>query len=79
MIGSTLYVVRNADNLIDVYRIRGGAVTLEGTITQADVPGQLDFPTTVAFAGGSLWAANARFTTPPTPETPYWVTRVLIR
>ena len=36
----------------------------------------LDVPTTIALARGSLWAVNARFTTPPTPTTPYWITRV---
>jgi sugar lactone lactonase YvrE len=35
-----------------------------------------DVPTTVAFQRGSLFLPNARFNTPPTPETEYWVTRV---
>ncbi len=35
-----------------------------------------DVPTTVARKRGSLYLPNARFGTPPTPETEYWVTRV---
>ncbi|HKH41954.1 MAG TPA: hypothetical protein VKA41_08860 [Solirubrobacterales bacterium] len=35
-----------------------------------------DVPTTIARLGGSLWAVNARFDTPPTAETEYWLTRV---
>ena len=42
------------------------------TITHPD----FDVPTTVAHQRGSLYLPNARFTTPPTPETDYWVTRV---
>ena len=36
----------------------------------------LDVPTTIARKGGFLWAVNARFTTPPTPDTEYDVVRV---
>jgi hypothetical protein len=35
-----------------------------------------DVPTTVARKRGSLYLPNARFTTPPMPDTKYWVTRV---
>ena len=80
LVGSTLYVVQNQANLISVWRIQGGAVTSIRSIGQTDLPegAIFDVPTTIAFAGGSLWAANARFTTPPTPDTPYWITRVPI-
>ena len=43
-----------------------------GTITDRG----FDVPTTVARKRGSLYLPNARFTTPPTPDTEYWVTRV---
>ena len=81
MVGSTLYVVRNSFGLVDVYRIQGGAATLERTISRDDIadPADLDFPTTVAVVGGQLWVANARFSTTPTPETPYWITRLPAR
>jgi hypothetical protein len=76
LVGSTLYVVQNRMNLISIWRIQGDAVTSIGQITDDDVPGRLDVPTTIGFAAGSLWAANARFTTSPTPSTEYWISRV---
>ena len=79
LVGSTLYVSQNALNTISIWRIQGGNVTFRDAITNADIPGELDFPATIAFAGGSMWAANARFSTPPTLETPYWITRVPLR
>jgi hypothetical protein len=75
IVGSTLYVVRNQLNQVAVYRIHGGLVDFQNTIASED----LDVPTTVAFAGGSLWAANARFGTPVTPDTEYWITRLPAR
>ena len=80
LVGSTLYVVQNQSNLVSIWRLHGGVVTPVGEIGESDLPagGDFDVPTTVAFAGGSLWAVNARFTTPPTPDTPYWITRVPI-
>ena len=35
-----------------------------------------DIPTTIADLGSRLYAVNARFSTPPTPATEYWVTQV---
>jgi hypothetical protein len=37
---------------------------------------KFDVPTTVARKRGSLYLPNARFKTPPTPETDYSVIRV---
>lgn len=76
LVGSTLYVVENQDNLVSIWRLRGGTVTALGTITGDDLSGDFDVPTTIAFAAGSLWAVNARFSETPTPSTPYWITRV---
>ena len=81
LVGNTLYVVQNQLAQVSVWRIQGGAVVPVDVITDVnpdEVPGDLDVPTTVAFAGGSLWAANARFSTPPTPTTAYWITRIPI-
>jgi outer membrane protein assembly factor BamB len=75
LVGSTLYVVRNQLNQVAMYRIQGGAVRHLATITDAG----LAVPTTVAFAGGRLWAVNARFGTPVTPDTEYWITRLPAR
>jgi len=75
--GNTLYVVRNQNNEIAVVRLdrsyRSG--TLTRTITNAN----FDVPTTVAGFGPFLYAVNARFNTPPTPDTTYTVVRVSAR
>jgi hypothetical protein len=46
--------------------------TIVGTITS---PG-FDVPTTIAEFGKRLYVVNARFGTPPTATTEYWVTQV---
>jgi sugar lactone lactonase YvrE len=73
--GRTLYVVvRSPADGIAVVRLsrdlRSG--TLVRTITN---PG-LDDPTTIDRFGRSLYAVNARFSTPPGPDVEYWVTKV---
>lgn len=72
--GRTLYVVRNQLNQIAVIELdpdlTSGAVM--GTITSAG----FDIPTTVAAFGSSLYAVNARFSTPATPTTSYSIVRV---
>jgi len=73
--GSTLYVVRNTMNQIAVVKLSHdllhGSVT--GTITS---PSLFDVPTTIARFGNSLYAINARFTTPATPSTTYTLVKV---
>jgi hypothetical protein len=73
--GATLYVVRNQLNQVDELRLRDGGASARFVRTLTD-PG-LAIPTTTAFVGGRLWTVNARFGTPVTPETPYWLTRLL--
>ena len=75
--GNTLYVVRNQNNEIAVVQLDRsyGSGTLTGTIMNAN----FDLPTTVAGFGPFLYAVNARFTTPPTPDTTYTVVRVSAR
>jgi hypothetical protein len=77
LVGSTLYVVVRSDEFtgVAVYRILGGTVKFLRQIASDD----LDVPTTVAFADGYLWVANARFNEPVTPDTEYWITRLPIR
>lgn len=72
--GRTLYVVQNRDNVVTVLRMAPDGLSGErvGGITDED----FDVPTTVARQGRSLYLPNARFTTPPTPQTPYDVVRV---
>jgi hypothetical protein len=72
--GSRLAVVRNQLNEVAVFKLGAHlrSARLVRTLTSPD----LDVPTTVAFSAGRLWAVNARFSTPPTPTTPYWITRL---
>jgi hypothetical protein len=71
--GSTLFVVRNANQLVQVFRLGAGltSATPLGQLTSAD----LSVPTTAAVQAGSLWVVNARF---GIPTTEYWVTRLPI-
>lgn len=72
--GKTLYVVQNRLNTI-------AAVELAPDLSNGEVANRLssddfDVPTTIARHGSSLYAVNARFGTPPTPDTDYWITRI---
>ena len=44
-----------------------GSATLVDTLTDPD----FDVPTTIAAHGSTLYAVNARFSTPATPQTEY--------
>lgn len=74
--GRTLFVVRNRLNLIAVVELApdlsSGEVVRE--ITQSN----FDVPTTIAKWANQLYVVNARFTTPPTPTTPYTIVRVTV-
>lgn len=72
--GKTLYVVRNFLNQVAVVKLQPdlSAGSIVATLTSPN----LRVPTTIARFGGSLYAVNARFDTPPTPETEYEVVRV---
>jgi sugar lactone lactonase YvrE len=75
--GRTLYVVvRNPVDGIAVVRLSPdlSSGTVVGTITNDG----LDDPTTIDRFGRSLYAVNARFSTPPPPgeDLEYWVTKV---
>jgi sugar lactone lactonase YvrE len=74
VVGQTLYAVQNQLNQVAEIRLNraGTAGTLVGTHTSPD----FDIPTTMAAFGTGLYLPNARFNTPPTPDTPYWVTRI---
>jgi sugar lactone lactonase YvrE len=72
--GRTLYVVQNRLNKIAVVRLDRDLD--EGRITGYITDSDFDVPTTIAEKAGFLWAVNARFNTPPTPDTEYDVVRV---
>jgi hypothetical protein len=72
--GKKLYVVRNQDEVVQVLRLRDHYTrgTDAGELTDSD----FDIPTTIAAKGRRLYVINARFSTPPTPTTPYDVVLV---
>jgi len=72
--GKTLYVVQNRLNQIAVVRLKSDFSA--GTIAQTITSPLFRVPTTIARFGDSLYAVNARFGTPPTPDTEYEVVRV---
>jgi hypothetical protein len=68
--GNTLYVV--GGGMVTVVRL--GARLASGVVLGEITDPGLDVPTTATVAAGRLWVVNARFTTPPTPATDYWIT-----
>jgi sugar lactone lactonase YvrE len=72
--GTTLYVVRNQLNEVAVLALSPDllSATLTATLTDPD----FDVPTTVAAHGADLYAVNARFGTPVTPDTEYDIVEV---
>jgi sugar lactone lactonase YvrE len=72
--GDTLYVVQNRNNAIAVLKVShdGRRARVVERITDP----AFDVPATVARFGERLYLPNARFTTPPTPETTYDVVSV---
>ena len=75
--GKTLYVVENFDNTIRLFTLTAGLTKAEKTgefsTTDRSV---LDVPTTATLTLGALWVVNARFSTLPEVDTPYWIARV---
>ena len=72
--GRMLYVVRNQDNQIAVVRLSRHFAA--GRVVRTIMDPAFDVPTTVDDFGRFLYVVNARFGTPPTPETEYDVVRV---
>ena len=72
--GRILYAVQNRLNQVAVVKLNrsGSRGRVVDTLTSPD----FDVPTTVAAYGDSLYLPNARFSTPATPTTDYWVTRI---
>ncbi|MFC9746994.1 NHL repeat-containing protein [Streptomyces niveus] len=76
-VDNTLYVVQNRLNLITVFDLDAGART--ATLRRSITDPRFDVPTTAARLGNRLYLVNARFTTPPTPETTYNAVSVPLR
>jgi streptogramin lyase len=72
--GRTLYVVQNRLNLVGVVELAADGLSGE-YVDQLTNPA-FDVPTTIASYGNSLYLPNARFGTPPGPETEYSANRV---
>ncbi|MEC3980574.1 SMP-30/gluconolactonase/LRE family protein [Amycolatopsis sp. H20-H5] len=72
--GDTLYVVQNRLNTVEKFTLdRTG--TRAALVTKVTDP-RFDVPTTVASFGNRLYLPNARFTTPPAPDTTYDVVAI---
>jgi streptogramin lyase len=77
--GHLLYVVRNVDDVGLVTVVRLGSQLASGVVLGDITDPGLDVPSTATVAAGRLWVVNARFTTPRTPDTPYWITQLPLR
>lgn len=74
--GPLLYVVRNRDNLLVTIRLANRLAS--GRVVAETNDPRFDVPTTVARFGPLLYLVNARFGTPPAPETTYTVERIFV-
>ena len=72
--GKTLYVVQNQLNV--VAKISLAPNLRRGSVTRRISNADLDVPTTIADLGSRLYAVNARFNTPATSTTDYWITQL---
>lgn len=72
--GKTLYVVQNQLNQVAVVEL--GPRYTSGTIVDTISSPLFRVPTTIARFGDRLYVVNARFGTPPSPDTEYEVVRV---
>jgi hypothetical protein len=77
LVGHKLYVVRPFDNRVTLLLL--GAGMTRGVVLGDLTDPSLDIPSTATVAAGRLWAVNLRFTTPPEPTTPYWITQLPLR
>ena len=72
--GRDLFVVQGFLNLVAKVRLDTGLAS--GRVVSRTGDPDFDIPTTVAEAGNALYLPNARFTTPPGPDTEYWITPI---
>ncbi|MET1043207.1 MAG: hypothetical protein ABWX59_03670 [Microbacteriaceae bacterium] len=72
--GRTLYVVQNFLNTVAVIRL--DAEGTSGELVDQRTDSDFQVPTTIAKFRDGLYLPNARFDTPPTPDTEYSVVRI---
>ena len=65
------YVVQNFLNTVAKVRLSDDLAT--GRVVSRTSDPDFDVPTSIDTHGGALYLVNARFTTPPEPDTPYWI------
>jgi sugar lactone lactonase YvrE len=76
--GRRLYVVQNFLNKVAVVDL-GPRDFTTGRVVSELTSAEFDVPTAVVRFGNRLYLPNARFTTPPTAETPYDIVSVELR
>lgn len=69
--GNIVYVVQNFLN--KVAKVRLSDDFRSGRVLSRTTDPDFDVPTSIDGFGGFLYLVNARFTTPPTPDTEYWI------
>ena len=69
--GDIVYVVQNFLNKVAKVRLSDDFRT--GSVLSRTGDADFDIPTSVDLFGDGLYVVNARFTTPPTPRTEYWI------
>jgi len=74
VVGRTLYVVQNQLNRVAILRLN--AAGTRGELVDHRTDPDFQVPTTIAKFGKGLYLPNARFDTPPTPDTAYSVVRI---
>ncbi|WP_104128089.1 SMP-30/gluconolactonase/LRE family protein [Cryobacterium sp. Y57] len=74
VVGRTLYVVQNQLNTVAVIHLNAAGTS--GELIDRYTDPDFQVPTTIAKFGNGLYLPNARFGTPPTPDTPYSVVRI---
>ena len=74
LVGRTLYVVRGPFNQVTTVRMSADYTSgeVDGAITDA----ALQFPSSIAVLGNSLYAVNARFNVAPGPNVEYRIVRL---
>jgi hypothetical protein len=72
--GKTLYVVQNFINQVSTVRLN--TKFLSGEIQDVITDSRFDIPTSIDHHGGNVYVVNARFTTPPAPDTEYTIVKL---
>lgn len=72
--GHTLWVIQNRLNLLAEVRLEPGFGS--GEVVGRTGNAEFDVPSTFDRAGNAFYFVNARFGTPTTPDTEYWITGI---